>query len=313
MNQFLNLNRIEFVVTNACTSHCKHCSLGTTLDEKKMVIDIDKAVEISKLSDINSIMTFGGEPLLYADVTCAIHKTATQNRIPSRQIITNGYFSNDSNKIEQVVKALKNSGINSLLLSVDAFHKEQLPLNVVYKFARAVCEQKIEGFKLHPAWVVNREHNNPYNVETEKCLAYFDALKIPVSHGNNIFPSGNAAIYLSEYYKKQPINLNVRCGSAKYTSRLDDVNCISINPNGDVMVCCIVIGNVYKNSIIDIISQYNPYENPYSAALLQNGVEGLVELAKKEHIQVDLSQHYSACSICREIIKKCNTSNTLHI
>ena len=27
LNQYMDLKRIEFVVTNACTSRCKHCSL----------------------------------------------------------------------------------------------------------------------------------------------------------------------------------------------------------------------------------------------------------------------------------------------
>jgi hypothetical protein len=31
--------------------------------------------ELSKIYDINFVMTFGGEPLLYADTICAIHET----------------------------------------------------------------------------------------------------------------------------------------------------------------------------------------------------------------------------------------------
>ena len=38
---------------------------------------------------IKSVLAFGGEPLLYPDVTCSIFEYATEKEIPSRQLITN--------------------------------------------------------------------------------------------------------------------------------------------------------------------------------------------------------------------------------
>lgn len=80
MNEYIkNLNRIEFVVTMACAGRCKHCSEG---DHSSCTgyIDADIAVnairDICKNYKIESLMTFGGEPLLYPEVVCKIHKTA---------------------------------------------------------------------------------------------------------------------------------------------------------------------------------------------------------------------------------------------
>jgi MoaA/NifB/PqqE/SkfB family radical SAM enzyme len=307
-NNYMNINRIEFSVTNTCTSLCKHCSIGNVSNEKKMNIDKNTAVkvvtELAKMFDIESVMTFGGEPLLYADTTCGIHEIATENGIPKRQLITNGYFSKDDNKIIAGVKELKESGINSLLLSIDAFHKEYLPLDKVYVFAKAVCEEEISGFKLHPAWVVNREHDNKYNKETEECLGYFADLQIPISHGNNIFPSGNAATYLSEFYEKKMVNLKMKCGEAPYTAKLDNIETIAINPNGDVVVCCFTIGNVYCDSITEIVKRYNPYENPIMALLINGGVSELIKFAEEAGMTFDITQFYSACSLCRDIVKR---------
>ena len=196
--------------------------------------------------------------------------------------------------------------MNSLLLSVDAFHKEHIPLEQVYLFAKELCNEKLDGFKLHPAWVIDREHDNCYNKETEECLNYFSDLDITVSKGNNIFPAGNAAIYLSEFYEKKTIDLSVKCGEAPYTAKLDNIETIAINPNGDVIVCCFVIGNVYKESITEIIERYNPYENPVMSTLLHSGVNALVGLAERKGIRIDISQYYSACSVCREIVERLN-------
>ena len=82
MNEYVkNLKRIEFVVTMACTGKCKHCSEGEHVNCTGH-IDKDIAVkaihEICENYNIESLMTFGGEPLIYPDVVCSIHKTAKE-------------------------------------------------------------------------------------------------------------------------------------------------------------------------------------------------------------------------------------------
>lgn len=50
---------------------------------------------------IKSVMTFGGEPLLYPDDVCMIHSAARDAGIAVRQLITNGFFSRDEAKIKK--------------------------------------------------------------------------------------------------------------------------------------------------------------------------------------------------------------------
>ncbi len=217
-------------------------------------------------------------------------------------IITNGFFSKDRTVIKRVVDELKDSGVNSILLSVDAFHAEHIPPEDVYPFAEAVKNAGFESFRLHPAWVKSPDDPNEYNRKTKESLGYFDNLGIPHSSGNVIFPAGNAVKYLSEYYEHKPVDLDFKCGEAIYTAPLDDAHSISLNPNGDVEICSFTIGNVYKNDILDIIDRYEPRDNRYAAALLDGGVRRLIEIAKEDGIEVDTSDHYSACSICRAIM-----------
>ena len=110
MNKYLkNLNRIEFVVTMACSGKCKHCSQG----EHKSSDNIDKntaADAVRKIAseyNISSVMTFGGEPLLYHETVCAIHRAAMAMNIPQRQLITNGYFSKDLEKAQADMEGKK--------------------------------------------------------------------------------------------------------------------------------------------------------------------------------------------------------------
>ena len=250
MNKYVrNLNRIEFVVTMACTGRCKHCSEG---EHSSFTGHIDANVaarairEVCQNYKITSLMTFGGEPLLYPEEVCKIHKTASEMGIPQRDLITNGFFTKDRKRIEEVASALTESGVSGILLSVDAFHQETIPLEPVKYFAECVMAAGID-MSLSPAWLVSKTDNNPYNVKTREIIKEFDYLEIPISSGNVIFPSGNALKYLGEYFDE----------NVEYTNPYDDnpgdIKAISFSPKGDVLN-----GNVYQKNILDILDEYRP-------------------------------------------------------
>ena len=249
MNPYLkNLNKIEFVVTYACTGRCKHCSEGdhTACGERiDPEIAVDAVRRIATQYDIQTVMAFGGEPLLYPDAVYAIMTAAKERNIPKRQVITNGYFSKNADKIREVAERLAACGVNDLLLSVDAFHQETVPLDVVRQFA---AEAKACGIpiRLSPAWLVSATDDNPYNRKTRELLDSFADMALPTGAGNVIFPEGNALKYLAEYFTDEP-------PENPYVEDARDVRCVSFSPNGDVLG-----GNVYTRDIMEIIKDYTP-------------------------------------------------------
>ena len=317
VSSYMNIDRIEFMVTYQCSGKCKHCSVADKLNHLDGFkhVKIDKAVEVikrvSEMFPVSSVMTFGGEPLLYPDVVCAIHETASSIGVGTKQLITNGYFTKDGEHRKQVATALKNAGLNNLLLSVDSFHQETIPFQAIYEFAKFSKEAGIPKISLHPAWVVNQEHNNPYNAETKQILSRFSNLDIPVSNGNNIFMAGNAVRNLVEYYGEPHLDLSEMCGTAPYTASLNNITSLSIVPNGDVMVCGFVIGNIYQQNIQDIICHYNPYEDEWMYAVLHGGARELLELSKRNGYIIDTSSCYSACDLCHKI-NNLRLSENLH-
>ena len=249
MNKYLrNLNKIEFVVTYACTGRCKHCSEGEHElcgERISPTLAADAVCKISGVADIKTVMAFGGEPLLYTDAVYAIMSAAKEAEIPHRQLITNGYFSKNPDKMREVAKRLLECGVNDLLLSVDAFHQETIPLDVVKKFAEEILRCGVP-IRLQPAWLVSRDDQNPYNLRTRQILDSFADMKIPESDGNVIFPEGNAKKYLAEYFEGDiPEN--------PYEEDPCDVKCISFSPNGDTLC-----GNAYKDDILEIMKNYAP-------------------------------------------------------
>ena len=243
-----NLNKIEFVVTCACTGRCKHCSEGDHASCGERIdpgIAADAVRKIVVEYDIKTVMTFGGEPLLYPDTVCAIMTAAKELNIPKRQIITNGYFSKNADKMADVAQRLAACGVNDLLLSVDAFHQESIPTDVVREFAVAAKACGIP-IRLQPAWLRSAVDDNIYNRKTREILAGFADMGIRENEGNVIFPEGNALKYLAEYFTDDlPEN--------PYVEDPRDVRCVSFEPNGDVLG-----GNVYRNDIMEIIKNYAP-------------------------------------------------------
>ena len=235
-------------MTYACTGRCKHCSEGdhTSCGERiAPQIAADVVRKIAAEYDIKTVMTFGGEPLLYTDAVYAIMTAANELSIPKRQVITNGYFSKNANKIREVAERLAACGVNDLLLSVDAFHQENIPLDVVKQFA---AEAKTCGIpiRLQPAWLVSATDDNPYNRKTREILDSFADMDITANEGNIVFPEGNALKYLADYFTDERLE-------NPYVEDPRDVRCVSIEPKGNVLG-----GNVYERDIMEIIRDYLP-------------------------------------------------------
>ena len=249
MNQYLkNLNKIEFIVTYACTGKCKHCSEGNH-DLCGEHIDSFYATELIKKAaaeyNIKTVMTFGGEPLLYPEAVFDIHNTAKSLGIEKQQLITNGYFSKSEQYINKVAEGLAECGVNDILLSVDAFHQETIPLDIVELFAKSVQNKNIP-IRIQPAWLVSKNDDNPYNLVTRSLVEHFLNLGIPESDGNVVFPEGNALKYLGEYFTSEKVE-------NPYIEDPANVHCLSVEPNGNLLN-----GNIYVKDVSELLNNYIP-------------------------------------------------------
>lgn len=250
MNEYLkDLNRIEFIVTMCCTGRCRHCSEG---EHTAGSPHIDRDVAVQAVKDvcskyhIESLMTFGGEPLLYPETVAAIHMNAFEIGIPQRDIITNGFFSMDKDRIHEVALMLRESRVERVMLSVDAFHQETIPLEPVELFAECLKENGV-FVEISPAWLVSRSDNNPYNIRTNELIGIFAHKGFDIGRGNIIFPQGNALKHLGEYFKESEVISN------PYEESPYDVHTLSINCDGSVLN-----GNLYEKNILQLIEEYSP-------------------------------------------------------
>jgi hypothetical protein len=309
MNKYLTVKRIEFAVTYLCNAKCRHCY--STHSKGAFPTHIDKSLALEIVRKVGrkykpeSIMTFGGEPLLFPDIVCAIHKEAASVGIPLREVITNGYWSNNSRRIKEIAKNLAESGVNSIIISVDAFHQEHVPLDIVRKTAEACLQAGIEDITWDPCWVISEDDDNRYNRKTKFILKELEDLPIRNSGGNAMEPEGLALVNLKEFLpprKKIPAG---KCGDIPYTEPLNSTKCIYVEPDGRIAVCKdFYIGNASKTDIVDLIESYDPFKIPEMKAIIENGMKGLIEWARTKGVEPDPEGYYSICQMCTDIRKR---------
>lgn len=304
MNPYLKLNRLEFILTNHCSGRCRHCSVGGSHTGCDHHVPQGAAVEavrfLAENYPMESVMTFGGEPLLYPEVTCAIHRAAADAGIPKRQLITNGFFSRDEKRIREVAAMLVKAGVNDVLISVDAFHQATIPLPPVRAFAAALQQSGVERLRWSPAWVVNEGFDCPENTRTREVLASLADTGVPVHSGNDIFLAGNAVDHLAQYYPPPCLDMADHCGTMPYTEPLTEQTSLSVEPDGSVTVCGFVIGNAAQEPMVDILRRYDPFAHEGMRAAM-TGVPGLLALAEKRGVAVDPARCYSVCDLCRRV------------
>jgi pyruvate-formate lyase-activating enzyme len=301
MSDYLDVNRIEFSVTYRCNSHCVHCHVE---DRRRRscpaATDRDLAVEIvRKVAQAyrpNSLMTFGGEPLLYPDVVCAIHAAGKEGGIPHRDVITNAGIPRSGARAREVARRLAESGVTGMWISVDAFHQEHIPLEVVERNVRAYADAGIPRLVWNPCWVVSGEDDNPWNRRTQEVLAALAHLPVEPGEGNVVQPDGHAKEWLADYL---PAKIPLPGGSCEDVA---EVTCIGIEPDGGVDICWEwTIGNAAEEDILEILDRYDPYEIPEAKALLEGGVATLADLYRAQGVEPEPEGYYSICDMCRSL------------
>lgn len=272
---------------------------------------MDIVRKVNRKYDVESVMTFGGEPLLFPEIVYSIHKEATDSGIPLKQVITNGYWANDIESIGAIARNLITCGVNDVHVSVDAFHQEHIPIHLVRKAVESLLGEGIEDIAWNPCWVISEDNDNMYNRKTKSILKELEDLHVRVSRGNVIEPDGLTLTTLKEFLPQKETMPTGKCGDTPYTMSLDHIRTISVEPDGRIAVCNdFHIGDASQTNILNILENYNPIEIPEMKAIIENGMRGLMDWAEKKGITPDPAGYYSVCHMCMDLRRRAIRSNS---
>jgi hypothetical protein len=319
MNRYVNIDHIEFTVTYCCNSQCRHCYIS---EDRRVShpfqMDVDLAAHIIEevVRDYypQSIMILGGEPLLFPDAVYPILETARTWGIRRREMITNAGWPQSELDFRSVAFRLAKSGVTRILISVDSFHQQFIPLDVVKRNVQSLIYAGIAELEWNPCWLISRDHDNLWNNRTKEILEELRPSGVTEAAGNVVQPLGNALANLAEFMPSRALLPLGICEDVPYAQRLDEISSLSVEPDGSVAVCkAFAIGNAGIQDISRILRRYDPARMPEIDAILRGGIRGLIKLARTQGVKPDPDGYYSICDACisltRRIAKSHQRSN----
>ncbi len=300
----MNLKRLEFTLTTKCNSQCIHCQAYASPLESE-VMDVKDAhsylTEAASVSNLESFMVFGGEPMLYPDRAVPILRKASHLKIPEVEMLTNGVWGKNKENAETLAVKLKEAGLNTVGISVDAFHLQFIPLEYPRNAALALLKAGVKNVTWNVTVVESIDATNEYDEKTSQILKTLEPVGIE-AHIHKIMPVGRAVQNLRQYFKHA--SLDGSCESEPTIGNvLTNPESICIEPSGEVDVCWyLAVGNAKEKPLSRIISEYDWRENPTIRILVEKGPTGLLE--SEEHLSPSTtSQYVNKCHLCVEIRK----------
>lgn len=258
--------------------------------------------EAAAVSNLESFMVFGGEPMLYPDRAIAIFQRASALKIPEIEMLTNGVWGKDEQKVENLAVKLKEAGLNTVGVSVDAFHLPYIPLEYPRNAALALLKAGVEKVTWNVTLVESLNAENVYDDKTRQILEKLKPVGID-AHFNKIMPVGRALLNLRKYFKHT--SLEGPCeGESVIGNVLKNPESICIEPSGEVDICWyLAIGNAKETPLSKIISEYDWQKNSTIKILAEKGPMGLL---KSADAQFRKDQYVDKCHLCIETRKALN-------
>jgi len=258
--------------------------------------------EATAVSDLKSFMVFGGEPMLYPKRVIAIFNKASQFRIPKIDMITNGIWGKNKATAEKLAMKLKTAGLNTINISVDAFHLQFIPLEYPRNAALASLKAGIEDIKWNVALIESINASNKYDKKTAQIQKTLQPIGIE-ANTFKIVPAGRAIQNLRQYF--QPTTLYGPCEEEPLTGNtLTNPESICIEPSGSANICWnLPIGNVKRLPLKRLITEYDWRRDPITRILVEEGPVGLLKLPEARDYQFQEEQYINKCHLCTEIRK----------
>ena len=281
---YIVLTSLHFLLTYTCLYECDHCFLYCEpYSEGTFTIDqVEKALSQAVEAGISSIYIEGGEPFLYYPLMLEALRMAKKHKLLTG-IVTDCYFAFSERDAELWLKPIVEIGLDSLSVSDDVFHSEDVdnsPAKVAVKAALklgmdvgTICIEKPISIPK-----INGEAGQPVV-------------------GGDVRFIGRAVDKLTQGLPRRHFESFDECPHEK----LDKPERVHLDPFGNMFVCQgLSIGNIWKKPLKKIMDDYQPDRHPIIGPLLKGGP---AELARQFGLPEN-ENYVDHCHLCYLIRKK---------
>ncbi|MDH5451103.1 MAG: radical SAM protein [Candidatus Bathyarchaeota archaeon] len=298
----MNIKRLEFLLTEKCNSRCIHCQ-GEHSPERQGVMKVEDGLnyleETTSVAKLDSFMIFGGESMLYPERVIKLCQKAKELSIPEIELITNGFWGKNVDRARSLATQLKGSGVNEVLISVDAFHLPYLPLDYARNAALACAAAGIRRVRWNIAILESENASNDFDKQTRRIMEILAPLGME-KNVNKVWPQGRARRTLTEFFPKQ--SLEGKC--PKVETALVNPTCVTMDSRGWASICWnLSIGNGKRQPLSKILIGYDWKNHPVIKTLVEHGPKGLLELPEASGFHFEENRYIDKCHLCKDIRK----------
>ena len=200
-----------------CNAKCRHCMYACSPRWKEWISEEELNVLLNKIASkikpspggkstvsLNYGLHFtGGEPFLNFDLLLKAVEIAHLLNIPSTFVETNCYWCRDDRVTREKLEALKESGLEGILVSVNPFYLEYVPFERTERCIRVASEVFAQNTMVYQQEYYYRfkELGIKAKLPVEK---YLKLEGTDLARGVELFLMGRAPYRLHRFYTKHP-------------------------------------------------------------------------------------------------------------
>ena len=287
------------IITNYnCTAECKHCMFASSPSCKKDYMTKQTADETEKLlaqAGTLSVHIGGGEPFLDFDGLCLVIQALNRYGVGIDYIETNGFWARNEDAARRKIEVLKRLGIYTVMVSVDPFHVEYVPLELPLKLCSLLDEYGMEYF-----------------IWQQKFLKRLMALDITKTHTKEELAAALGRDYITDTAKEYGLGINGRAlafAESMYEKRhfayfATDEKCPSLTHPHHCHLD--LYGNAIPSRCTGICAKAADYlegnieknKYPVLSRLISGGTRQLYEYAREKGFSPKSDGYPTRCAFC---------------
>jgi len=293
------------IITNyVCTAACRHCVVASSPDDPKEFITEEMADRLGALlaeAGTHSVHIGGGEPFMNFTALCSTISALARHGVYIDYIETNAFWCKDEKLIRERLAKLKSLGVDTIMISVDPFHIEYVPLERALLLREMLVECGFDYFIWKEQYL-------------RRLLKLGDLTK---AYSHEELKAALGEEYIAETAAEYGLGMNGRALNIakeiypprKVEEWLDSRPCRALN---DVCHCHLdLYGNVVPSGCPGIAAEARDFltgnldesKYPVIGRLAKGGLKSLYDYALEKGFTPAPEGYPTKCSLCYEIRK----------
>ena len=297
----MNNRHCGLVVNYQCNAACRHCLYACSpnrLNDYMTPEATERICNLLKRRGVDSLHIGGGEPFLNFEGLIKVIERVKRAGLIIEYIETNGFWSSDEKQARQYLSDLAKAGADNLLISLDPFHIEYIPVGRPLRLAEICTEVGFRHF-LHQKQFIESlsclEHQKTYSrSELEQQISPTYLLDTAKIYG--VTTTGSAINLEEEFVLARPVSeLITESHPCNSLLRTDFIH-VDLYERY-VMAGCTGI----TIPLVEAVGTIPSGSYPVFEILVMKGVKGLLEFAKKQGYKPEQGGYTSSCALCFRI------------